>query len=139
MMQNSQKIVYFGISSVKYHFERKSLFGFRLTFHQKWNIYWWHRPSKAIIEPIFHHFCKNSPKNGKIWPILNSFLVNLPFKTRFGTLRLQNPKNHKYGKTTSWKSQELIFTYIKLPRRSLDSIGALERTFKKVYFLPKIH
>ena len=57
-----REIDYFGIFSVKYHFDRKSLFHSRLAFDQNWSIYWSQWPFKVVIEPIFHHFCKNSQK-----------------------------------------------------------------------------
>ena len=66
-----KKFDYFGIFSVKYLIDRKSLFHFRLTFDQKWSIYWCQRPIKVVIEPIFHHFCKNSQK----WENMSCFEV----------------------------------------------------------------
>ena len=132
-----KKFDYFGIFSVKYLIDRKSLFHFRLTFDQKWSINWFQRPFKVIIEPIFHHFCKTISKNGEIWPISKSFHVNLAFQVRFGTPQLQNPKYHIYGKITSWKSQNLIKTPKSLPLRILESVEGQERTFQKVYFFEK--
>ena len=70
----SKNLIIFGMFSVECLSYRKSCFGFRLIYYQKWNIYWCHRPSKVVLEPIFYYFCKNSPQMGKSDPFWSLFL-----------------------------------------------------------------
>ena len=96
---------------------------------------------KTLLGLAFDRFfiilLKTVKKNGEIWPFWSLLGENLANQIRFGIAKLQNSIKALKRKTASQISQNIFQTPIKVTPRSLESIGAGERTFWEASILTK--